>query len=47
MSKGEINIVHNLPGKEITELTHQIAIANFPWGYKLNDIRLAIADPQS
>lgn len=47
MNKGEINIVHNLPGNEITELTHQIAIANFPWGYKLNDIRAAIADPRS
>lgn len=47
MSDGEINIVHDVPGNKVTELTHQVAIDNFPWGYKQKDIAAAIADPQS
>lgn len=47
MMKGEINLVHNTPGNEITELTQQIAIENYPWGYKKAQIQAAIADPRS
>lgn len=47
MATGEVNIIQSGTGQVVEELTHQIAIANFPWGYKQADIKRAIEDPKS